>query len=1333
MSVKSVGDVPAAYLTASILSEHKQTAEAAQSAQSDFVDNTAKISGNINGGAGYFAETHHAASFNVNQADAGLEDRATLINSNTFGSVDILTDSGVAANPKFYATASESYGAGAQLVEQDFDITAKYAGQDIIVPQDQLSEVLRLHQQQLDWAQQTGNVAQFDALSSIRFSDHVLSSNGVASSALTYQEAQLGAEQIRQGTLPEYAQPVTLQDDLVATGEATLMSVVFISAVELAPALTRIMSNVASGQLALTDAGAALMQQAAEKNVLGSVQQGATKATAAGGLTFFTSMNVGLATFLVTFSWDVHQIHRQYQDGVLSKAQMYEFIKDAGLNRAVLSGLTFAAVSVAGPIGLLVPVLAQWLVQGLAERRQFEHGLNDVINGWMRTVNETAKISAQQWQLAYNVQYSSEQRLALSTESNMKNQQQLNQQIQYFDQTVQTDDLSADLSFGTQSSGVDTSDFAVTQLQAQNLLVLAQQQQQPDITHAIECFMIENGNNRYLLERAALDALAILDPKQPDPLPRSLGFLQALKQKVLAPSDWQMHNEQTRGLVTAQLASMRMLQSLQHDQKLSIEFITLLQHRTHALGQALADGQAQQQRDLSRTYQSMALVYGSLRDKILLQQQRIELIERNIRLHEWLNLTHVAKFNGLSYIQLPVDVRLCAMLNEFIRLTEGSWSQKELLILQEMLHRLDLQSLDAVQFSQQLQHQPALQQALFLQLKHIRQSELNSTEENTVSLVEQLYLYQTLHPTQSPTWLADGSTTAWDMVLMLLWHMKSGGIRPYRIEAMEQRKQTWLDGLSKLEQLISEKILSSALQEEVSCVKHKIHAFKLIVPLIGKFSVGKSTVLNAWLEQEIQPSDLGACTSIPTEFHYSEYEQQKMVLVHHSGSGEGEPQREEMPLAFYHNVLQGISVDLASVQHIELHLHLAALAKHPDLILVDTPGLESNVGSHEKALRQYSGTVNSSFILCASRNHLGEAERQFVLRQSMYSKPVSLLVCQEDLILQHERLAVRDTIAQQAEIDLEYSIVRGCSAHTGDLKGLSDILNHIEEQKTHLFDQIFTEQVNGLLELANNNLEQQLSVDDSREQLQQRQQQIAVAQQQLQQAYEKQKTLLLGAARGRLANEVCDTIQRVLDTRRDTYYHMARNEPEALTATIEADVQNSFELAVEQSVFPAIRHAADMLESALVLQHEQALSSGQLVTHSGAAAKNNYGLQIGGGLGVGASVLLGLTMPLLALPGMAIGWFFGEQIKANQARQAVDQQLVQVFSTVRSSMPERLAAMVDHWFAQIFHSTQQRVVAEQDKITAIEQQLDSDSHARTELRDRLNTACTEIKKIMTST
>lgn len=1330
MSKNSARDVPVIYLTANMLDEYKESAVAAQSAHADFFQNTTQISNNINGGTGYFAETHHAASFNVNQANAGLSDHAILVNSRDFGSIDILTDSGIGANPKYYATAEQSYAAGAELVGHDGDVAAKYAGQHIIVPKDQLTSVLQLHEQQLDLAQQAGDIARFHALSSISFGDHLLSVNGVASTPLSYQEAQQGAEHIRHGFFPEYAQPLTLQDNLAATGKATLMSVVVVTAVELAPILTHVMSSVASGQLVLTDASRELMKYAADKNLLRHVQQGAGKAAAGGGLTFFTNINAGLAAFLVGFSWDVHQIYRQYQAGILSELQMYEMIKGAGVSRAVMSSLTYIAVGAAGPIGLLVPILAQWLVQDTSERQNFQHGLNSVINQWMQTISQNAQNCAQQWQLAYSLQYSSEQDLRLSAEENMEGQKKLKQQIQDFDAKIQEDKVSGGVDFDINFSGIDVTDLAVTKLQAQNLLILAQQQQKDEISQSVERFIIEHENNRSLLERAALDALSILDSKQSDQLPRSLDFLTLLKQKVLGPSAWQIHSEKTRELATAQLASMRMLQSLQNDQKLSIEFITLLQHRIHDLGQSLIDAEQKQQQELQKTYHSMALVYGSLREKLIVQQQRIELIERNMALHEWLNLIHVEKFDGLSYMQLPPEMRLCAMINEFMRLTEGSWSQKELLVLQEMIHRLDLQDISAENFSIQLQHQTALQQALFMHLKYIGKSVKNMVKDNSISPVEQLYLYQTLYPVQPKNWLADQSTTVWDMVLMLLWYMKAAGIRPYRIEAMEQRKQMWIDGLGSLEKLISEKILSSALQEDIISIKNQINKFKLIVPLIGKFSVGKSTLLNAWLEQEIQPSDLGACTSIPTEFYYSEYDQQKMVLVS-QGVGD-ELKREEMPLAFYNNFLKGVNVDPASIQHIELHLNLAALAKHPDLVLVDTPGLESNVGSHEKALRQYSGTVYSSFILCASRNHLGEAERQFVLRQSMYGKPVSLLVCQEDLTLERDRLAVREAIAKQAEIDHEHGFIRGCSAHEGNLKGLSDILNHIEEQKTYLFDQAFTGQINGFFELASQNLEQQLAVDDSREKLQQRKQQIIVAQQELEQEYEKQRILLMGSARGRLANEVCDTIQQVLYARKDSYYKIARNDSDGVISAIEADVQNSFELAVEQAVFPAVRHAAANLESAVVLQHEQALLSGQLVVHESSEATNHYGGHIGGGLGFGASWLMGLSFPILVLPGIVGGWLLGERMKENQTRHIVDQQLVQVLSVVRGNIPERLSGMVEQWFAQIFNGTQQKIRAEQDKIVAIEQQLDSDHQARAELRDRLNAAIAEMKRFMVS-
>lgn len=117
------------------------------------------------------------------------------------------------------------------------------------------------------------------------------------------------------------------------------------------------------------------------------------------------------------------------------------------------------------------------------------------------------------------------------------------------------------------------------------------------------------------------------------------------------------------------------------------------------------------------------------------------------------------------------------------------------------------------------------------------------------------------------------------------------------------------------------------------------------------------------------------------------------------------------------------TLEQQNILWVEIHLHNASLARHPDLVIVDTSGLESNVGSHEEALIRYSGTANSSFILCVARTHWAKLNANSYYASIQWVKPVSLLVCQEDLIASQERLAVRKVIAQQSAIDEEYSLV----------------------------------------------------------------------------------------------------------------------------------------------------------------------------------------------------------------------------------------------------------------------------------------------------------------------
>ena len=128
--IKDASVIAASYMAADHLDEYANSAMAAADAFDVFTSTSEEITKNINGGAGFFAEAHHAASFNSNQMQAGLDGRAERLGSHEYASVDIKTTMGDEFNPKYYATANESYHAGAEVViDVNGDLAAKYAGQ----------------------------------------------------------------------------------------------------------------------------------------------------------------------------------------------------------------------------------------------------------------------------------------------------------------------------------------------------------------------------------------------------------------------------------------------------------------------------------------------------------------------------------------------------------------------------------------------------------------------------------------------------------------------------------------------------------------------------------------------------------------------------------------------------------------------------------------------------------------------------------------------------------------------------------------------------------------------------------------------------------------------------------------------------------------------------------------------------------------------------------------------------------------------------------------------------------------------------------------------------
>lgn len=338
----------------------------------------AVIANNQNGGAGFFAEAHHTASLNIDANYKDLSVSADRLGSTAFGSPDIVLNNGEEFNPKFYDTASGSYGAGAELVGNGEGIAAKYAGQTILVPSDQLAEAQQLHAQAIQQAYDQGDAAKAHALESVRYDDHI-HSGGVESQPLAYDEAQAGADGIRHGDLPANAGEDT---GLFGTaGESAMLAASIALATTIGPQLVSDAASVyrglrgKKGELTTDEAIARLQRSFSDAQTRSTLGWASARGAGAASLTFLDAADPTGAAFLANMVIDTIQLSAKLKDGSLSPGVFGEAMLDKVKDRGAYTVLTAGAFWLAGPVGLLVPIIVRRMVSDAALQRE-------AINAW---------------------------------------------------------------------------------------------------------------------------------------------------------------------------------------------------------------------------------------------------------------------------------------------------------------------------------------------------------------------------------------------------------------------------------------------------------------------------------------------------------------------------------------------------------------------------------------------------------------------------------------------------------------------------------------------------------------------------------------------------------------------------------------------------------------------------------------------------------------------------------------------------------------------------------------------------------------------------------------
>ena len=228
---------------------------------------------------------------------------------------------------------------------------------------------------------------------------------------------------------------------------------------------------------------------------------------------------------------------------------------------------------------------------------------------------------------------------------------------------------------------------------------------------------------------------------------------------------------------------------------------------------------------------------------------------------------------------------------------------------------------------------------------------------------------------------------------------------------MLKQKSIYLDYIKEVKELVGKNFISI---NSISELEREIEDTELIIPVVGGFSAGKSTLINSFLDSTILPTNLTPETALATELRYSK--QNFIEAIKDDGSCD----RYEI------NQLESIKEVANRYKFLKLYLNNKKLKEIEPLVLVDMPGFDSPLALHNKAILNYlqkgiyfvvlvsvedGGVPNS--ILCELEN------------MSEFNKGFSFCLSKTNLKPQDDVFKIRDTINEQLndELDFEKDII----------------------------------------------------------------------------------------------------------------------------------------------------------------------------------------------------------------------------------------------------------------------------------------------------------------------
>ena len=221
--------------------------------------------------------------------------------------------------------------------------------------------------------------------------------------------------------------------------------------------------------------------------------------------------------------------------------------------------------------------------------------------------------------------------------------------------------------------------------------------------------------------------------------------------------------------------------------------------------------------------------------------------------------------------------------------------------------------------------------------------------------------------------------------------------------------------------------------------------FHVVTPIVGKFSTGKSSLINALLGKNYLRTQITPETAIPTELRWGSSDR----VILHRKNGE----QDEISLEAFTNT----DYRVEDIHSIELILNNPALKAISTVKIVDMPGFDSGVEMHNRAIDDYLPASHAYIIAFdASEPLIAESIVHFLQELKLHDMPVYLVITKADKVTEEQLAETKERIRSDAAQYLGLTdialVTTNAKGRDTDVEGLREILQKVETESLAIFE-----------------------------------------------------------------------------------------------------------------------------------------------------------------------------------------------------------------------------------------------------------------------------------------